>query len=127
MNGNRRGYAGPADAGGRGAREGERSARGAPEGVATALSRILSGIDLAPAALSAEIARRWEEIVGPEVAAHCRPVGLKGEVLHAEVESSVWCQELQLRSPEILAALRGVIGDSAPTALRLRVGYHRRP
>ncbi|MBW2273430.1 MAG: DUF721 domain-containing protein [Deltaproteobacteria bacterium] len=122
----RRGHAGPADAGRRGANEGERAARGAPEGVAAALSRILSGIDLAPAARSAEIARRWEEIVGPEVAAHCRPVGLKGEVLHAEVESSVWCQELQLRSPEILAALRGAIGDSAPTALRLRVGYNRR-
>ena len=101
--------------------------RGEPEGVAAALSRILSGIDLGPAARSAEIARRWEEILGSEVAAHCRPVGLKGEVLHAEVETSVWCQQLQMRTPEILAALRGALGESAPTALRLRVGYNRRP
>jgi len=110
----------------RGRGEGERSGVGAPEGVAAVLSRILRGIDLAPAALSAEIARRWEEIVGPEVASHCRPVGLKGEVLHAEVESSVWCQQLQMRTPEILQALRGAMGESAPTALRLRVGYSRR-
>jgi predicted nucleic acid-binding Zn ribbon protein len=127
MAGEGRGEARPSEAGGRRAAREPRSAAGAPEGVATALSRILSGIDLAPAALSAEIARRWEEIVGPEVAAHCRPVGLKGEVLHAEVESSVWCQQLQLRTPEILVALRGAVGDSAPTALRLRVGYNRRP
>jgi len=103
-----------------------RSGAGEPEGVADVLRRFLSCIDLSPAGLSAEISRRWEEIVGLEVAAHCRPVGLKGEVLHAEVESSVWCQQLQLRTPEILQALRGTLGESAPTALRLRVGYNRR-
>jgi predicted nucleic acid-binding Zn ribbon protein len=68
------------------------------------------------------IAQRWEEALGPELAAHCRPQALRGDVLETAVDSSVWCQQLQLRTPEILAGLRRVLGDDAPSKLRLRVG-----
>ena len=34
------------------------------------------------------------------------PSALRGDVLEASVDSSVWCQQLQLRAPEILAGLR---------------------
>lgn len=70
----------------------------------------------------ARLAKRWEEAVGPEIARHCRPTALRGETLEATVDSSAWCQQLQLRQPEILAELRRVFGDEAPADLRLRVG-----
>ena len=73
----------------------------------------------------AAIGDNWTAIVGSEVAAHCRPVGVKGRVLHADVDSSVWCQQLQMRSPQILGALKKFLGEAAPTDLRLRVGYSR--
>jgi predicted nucleic acid-binding Zn ribbon protein len=47
---------------------------------------------------------------------------MRGEVLEATVDSSVWCQQLKLRTPEILAALRRELGDAAPADLRLRIG-----
>ncbi len=93
----------------------------------SALKGVLQSLDIELAAPSAEVGHYWEQIVGRQVAQHCRPVGMKAGVLHAEVESSVWCQELQLRSPEILAALRKRMGKRAPTDLRLRVGYSREP
>ncbi len=96
---------------------------GAPRSVADALSEVLAAHDLDLAAPSAVIGERWESIVGSEIALHCRPVGIKAGVLHADVDSSVWCQQLQLRTPEILAALRENIGARAPTDLRFRVGY----
>jgi predicted nucleic acid-binding Zn ribbon protein len=68
------------------------------------------------------IAERWEEALGPELARHCRPQALRGDVLEASVTSSVWCQQLQLRTPEILASLRQVLGEEAPSKLWLRVG-----
>ncbi len=68
------------------------------------------------------VAERWEEAVGPEIARHCQPVALRHGRLEASVDSSVWCQQLQLRSPEILASLRQVLGDDAPSELWLRVG-----
>jgi hypothetical protein len=87
----------------------------------------MSSPALERAAPGAAIDAQWEALVGEEIAAHCRPVGMKGGVLFADVDSSVWCQQLQLRSPEILAALRRGLGDAAPTDLRLRVGYARAP
>ena len=68
------------------------------------------------------IAERWEEALGPELARHCRPQALRGDVLEASVDSSVWCQQLQLRAPEILEGLRRVLGEDAPSKLWLRVG-----
>ena len=65
---------------------------------------------------------RWEEAVGPEIAAHCRPVSLRDGRLEVSVDSSVWCQQLQLQVPQILGALRQVFGDEAPTQLWFRVG-----
>lgn len=97
-----------------------------PKSVAAALGGVLAAIDLDLAAPSAAIGDHWEAIVGPGVAEHCRPVGVKAGVLHADVDSSVWCQQLQLRSPQILSALKDFLGSSAPTDLRFRVGYSRR-
>lgn len=68
------------------------------------------------------IAQHWEDVVGPEIARHCRPVVMRGRVLEAAVDSSVWRQELQLRRGELLGALQRALGDDAPTELRLRVG-----
>lgn len=98
-----------------------------PKSLADALAEALAAHALDLAAPSAAIGDRWEAIVGRDVAAHCQPVGMKAGVLHADVDSSVWCQQLQLRSPEILAALRESMGPAAPTELRFRVGYARRP
>ena len=72
------------------------------------------------------VAEVWEEAVGSEIARHCQPTRLRDGTLEATVDSSVWCQQLQLRAPEILAALRRVLGDEAPTDLWLRVGSSRR-
>jgi predicted nucleic acid-binding Zn ribbon protein len=103
----------------------KRKKRSEPQAMGSVLEGVLKTLDIDLAAPSAEIGRDWEQIVGGEVARHCRPIGMKAGVLHVEVDSSVWCQELQLRSPETMTALRKRLGKSAPTDLRLRVGYSR--
>lgn len=103
-----------------------RSGKTQPKSVGTALGEALGRLDLDKARSLDEIGSHWSEIVGSEVASHARPVGRKGDVLHVEVDSSVWCQELQLRSPELLRALRDHAGDTAPKDLCFRVGYSRR-
>jgi len=83
---------------------------------------VLSDLGLGEASAIVRVAQCWEAAVGPEVAAHCRPSALRGSVLEATVDSSVWCQQLQFQSREILAALRRELGDAAPSDLRLFVG-----
>jgi predicted nucleic acid-binding Zn ribbon protein len=91
------------------------------------MQSILGDLGLESTAAAFEIGQRWSEAVGPEIADHAQPVGLRGGVLEVTVDSSVWCQQLQLSRVEIIAALREVLGDGAPEDLRFRVGYTRRP
>lgn len=85
------------------------------------LSRVLSELGLDEARGVLRIAACWEQAVGAEVAAHCQPVRLRGPVLEAEVDSSVWCQQLMLQRPALLEALRSELGEEAPTEIRLVV------
>jgi predicted nucleic acid-binding Zn ribbon protein len=92
-----------------------------PERVGALVPRVLRDLGLETSARVVFIAERWERWVGADVARRCRPTALRGEVLELEVESSVWCQALQLRRPELLAALRRELGARAPRDLWLRV------
>ncbi len=86
------------------------------------VARVLNDIGAGDSARVMRIAERWEEAVGAEIAAHCRPTALRGGVLEATVDSSVWCQQLQLRGPEIIEALRAALPEEAPSKLWFRVG-----
>jgi len=94
--------------------------------VAEVLSSVLGDLGLDAVARAHEIGARWEELVGAQLAAHCRPVGMRGETLEIEVESPVWSQQLQLRKPELLRRLEAGLGSAAPRELRFQVGYARR-
>lgn len=98
-----------------------RRRRGELEAVGGLVPRVLGDLGLEASARVLRLSERWEEALGPEIARHCRPTLLRGEVLEASVDSSAWCHQLQLQLPEMLAALRRVAGDDAPGALRLRV------
>jgi predicted nucleic acid-binding Zn ribbon protein len=99
-----------------------RARSGEPRTIRSTLPRVLGELGLEGAASALRILECWEQAVGPEVAQHARPTLLRGEVLEASVDSSVWCQQIQLRRPAILAALRELLGPDAPRDLRLRVG-----
>lgn len=93
-----------------------------PRPLGSLVAGVMDDLGLAEAGAIVRIAARWEAAVGAEIARHCRPSALKGATLEAKVDSSVWCHELQLQRPRILAALRRELGDAAPTDLRLFVG-----
>jgi len=99
--------------------------KGTPTRVGDLIGQVLGDFGLDTVAKAHQIGARWEEIVGAQVAAHCRPLGLRGDVLELEVDSPVWSQQLQLRKPELLAALARSFGADAPRELRFQVGYAR--
>ncbi len=103
-----------------------RRRKGRPEPIGGLVQQVLQDLGEGEAVRVLRIAERWEDAVGHEVAQHCRPTALRGSLLLASVDSSVWCQQLQLRTPEILAGLARVFGEDAPTAVRLRVARGNR-
>jgi predicted nucleic acid-binding Zn ribbon protein len=95
--------------------------------VSSVLGKVLGDLGLEGVQAAFELGERWEEIVGPEIALHCRPIAVRHGVLETEVDSSVWSQQLQLQRPQLIAAMRDVLGSDAPADLRFRVGYSRLP
>ena len=93
-----------------------------PQSLADLVPRVLGDLGYDAANALNELLDRWEAAVGAEVARHARPAGLRDATLEVSVDSSVWCQQLQLRREEILAALARELGDRAPRELWLRVG-----
>lgn len=93
-----------------------------PRSIRGLVPRVLGELGIEGAEGALRILECWERAVGPEIARHARPTLLRGSVLEASVDSSVWCQQIQMRRPEILAALREILGPDAPRDLRLRVG-----
>lgn len=99
--------------------------KGTPTAFGDVVGQVLGDLGLEGVARAHRIGAVWEEAVGEQVAAHCRPLGLRGEVLELQVDSPVWSQQLQLRKPELIAALKRVMGEDAPQELRFQVGYAR--
>ncbi|MFP6605216.1 MAG: DUF721 domain-containing protein [Myxococcota bacterium] len=100
--------------------------RSTPRAIGPVVGEVLDDLGLDGVTAAFRIGELWEEAVGREIASHCRPVAVRGSVLEAEVDSSVWCQQLQMERVQILSALREALGDDAPSDLRLRVGYSPR-
>lgn len=94
-----------------------------PKLVGGVLGEVLDDLGLGVAARALRVSEVWEEAVGSNTAAHARPLGLRGSTLEVSVETSVWCQQLQMHRSEILAALRAHMGEDAPAELRFLVGY----
>ena len=99
--------------------------KGRMEPVGDLVGKVLGELGLDGVALAHRIGSEWPEIVGEQVAAHCRPLGLRAGVLEVEVDSPVWSQQLQLRKMEILENLRGRYERQAPREVRFQVGYGR--
>lgn len=99
--------------------------KGRPTALSSLVGQVLGDLGLDSVAKAHRIGQVWADAVGEQVAAHCRPVGLRGQVLELAVDSPVWSQQLQMRKPEILAALGRSLGPDAPRELRFQVGYVR--
>lgn len=58
----------------------------------------------------ARVFAEWPQLVGAEVAAHCRPVSLRAGELRLTAESTAWATQLRLLSGTLLARLAAQLG-----------------
>lgn len=59
---------------------------------------------------AAGVLARWEQLVGPEIADHCRPVSLVDGELVLVAESSAWATQLRLLTRTLIARLTTQVG-----------------
>lgn len=100
--------------------------RGQPDALGRVIERSLGRRRLASVLVEATLWSRWEDAVGPQVAARARPDGLRDGVLTLRVASAPWMAELSFLKPALLARINGVLGSPAGaplvTDLRLSPG-----
>jgi predicted nucleic acid-binding Zn ribbon protein len=84
-----------------------------PQHVGQAMNQVLGRMGASISSTSMElIFTRWEEVVGPELAAHSHPVRLVDSVLLMGVDHATWATRARMENRAILAKLRG-LGDTS--------------
>ena len=62
----------------------------------------------------------WEQVVGPDLASHSRPVMLEEGVLTIEAESTAWATQLRLLTGKLLVRIAGEVGRDVVKKLNIR-------
>jgi predicted nucleic acid-binding Zn ribbon protein len=102
-----------------------------PRRVADGLDRVLNGLGQGrrsgpqsgrPSAAtgSAGLFSRWEQLVGPEIAAHARPLGVRDGELVVVVDDPAWASQIRWLSHDLLVRIASTGGPSLE-GLRVRV------
>jgi len=93
----------------------------------TLLSQFLQQSGLAGKLQAYESWRVWNEVVGPQIAAHAQPAKIRDGVLDVRVDQAVWMQQLQLMKPKILARLNERLGAEVIRDIFWRRGRVEQP
>jgi predicted nucleic acid-binding Zn ribbon protein len=74
--------------------------------------------ELAPQTLLADVQRAWPAVVGPAIAEQASPTAERGGTVTVSCSASVWAQELDLMSRQIVSGLNQALGRGAVQRLR---------
>lgn len=94
----------------------------APESVADLLPSLVARLGGQDRATEQRVAQVWDEAVGPMLAKHSRPEGVRGKTLLVRVSNSSYAHELVLLRREILERLTRSLGVTLVEEIRSRVG-----
>ena len=70
---------------------------------------------------SSALFSRWEEVVGPDIAGHTRPVSLHGGTLVLAVDHPAWATQLRYMTSDLLTRISEATGTAEVTDIQLRV------
>lgn len=93
----------------------------APEPLSGALDRLSRRLGGPPSAVLRTIFGRWEELVGPAVAAHVRPVALRGKVLLVAADAPAWATQMAWLGPDLARKVNEDLGESVVASVETRV------
>lgn len=90
-----------------------------PQRLATELRRLAVGQGWDATLPVATLMGAWERLVGPDVAAHCRPERFDDGELVLVAESTAWATQLRLLATPLLRRLADELGDGLVHRIRV--------
>lgn len=95
--------------------------RDGPAAASELLQRLLSTLEKPSPDIIISVFKRWEQVVGADIAKHCRPVAIEGDRLIVAADDPMWASELQWLSEMVLDRLAEVSGGRRMEHLAIRV------
>jgi predicted nucleic acid-binding Zn ribbon protein len=90
-----------------------------PVKLSDVLARLMKARGWQRPTAEATVFGEWEKCVGPDIAAHSRPVKLENGELTVEAESTAWATQLRLLARTILSRIAGTVGSNVVTKLHI--------
>jgi predicted nucleic acid-binding Zn ribbon protein len=112
--------AGRAAPGGPRRRRGGRARREDPQPLSTAFDGLLADQGWRTAAAVGSVFGRWDQLVGPDVAAHTRPERFSDGELVVIADSSAWATQVRLLTSAVLRRLNEELGHGTVTRVVVR-------
>jgi predicted nucleic acid-binding Zn ribbon protein len=100
-----------------------------PQPLGAAIRRLLAERGWEQQAAVGSAFGRWDQIVGPELAAHARPDGLTDGELLVVADSTAWATQLRLLAATLVKRLNAELGDGTVRRVKVRgpAGPPRQP
>ncbi|GAB3269417.1 DciA family protein [Arthrobacter pigmenti] len=90
-----------------------------PQGLSNVVDRLVKERGwTAPVAVGSVMAQ-WDELVGPEIAAHCQPDSFADTTVAVRCDSTAWATQLRLLSPNLLARFDAELGQGVVTKIHV--------
>ncbi|WP_026820428.1 DUF721 domain-containing protein [Arthrobacter castelli] len=90
-----------------------------PQGLSNVVDRLVKERGwTAPVAVGSVMAQ-WDALVGPEIAAHCRPDSFADTTVAVRCDSTAWATQLRLLSPNLLAKFDAELGQGVVTRIHV--------
>lgn len=87
-----------------------------------ALDGVTRRLGLGEAQQVGKVWRHWEDIVGPEIAAHAEPTSLREGVLRVRTDSPAWATEITYLVADLRARINAAVGESAVKEIKVWSG-----
>lgn len=91
-----------------------------PQRLGPLVDRLLEDRDWTDEAGKGTLFGRWADLVGPQIAAHCRPDRLRDGELLIIADSTAWATQLRLLIPRIQARLASELGSKLVARIRVQ-------
>lgn len=82
-----------------------------PQAVGTGLERLVGERGWSESLAVAGVVGRWREVVGDQVADHCRPETFADGALVVRADSTAWAQQVRLLVPQLQRRLADEVGE----------------
>jgi hypothetical protein len=93
----------------------------APRPVADSLDAVARGLGGAGGPSLVSLLRRWPDVVGAQLAAHCRPLSLRRGTLTIGVDSAAWASQVGWLEADLRRRVDDAVGPGAVTRVAVRV------